>query len=293
MRAFVLPRFPISDDVLADATQTRNFLPILHDMYIYISRVAITCAEIHPSSAGVRPIPELNRAVLAGLLCRCCRLMYASIKLSDDGLFGETIAILQRCITETAFRIRWLCKKNDPSEFERYMADGLKKEVALREQIRSNIRTRGGQMLAIEKRMLDSTGRMLEVSGMTEEQVSSKKNKMPDFKTICTEIDLGPLYLAVQKLGSHSIHGNWPDLLEHYISRQADGLFELKDHSSHIHANQYLFPSLFVISATKDYLQYIAGHIWSVEDLAPELIKAETILEAISKEQSVGDYEAL
>lgn len=289
MQPFVLPPLPtFSKEKWAEAKRTKDYRPILFDLYGYVGLVTITCAEIHPSSADIRPIPELNRAVLTGLLCRCCRLMLASIKLSDEDRFGETLAILQRCIAESAFRVRWLCKKNDQTYFNRYIADGLKAEVALRDQITTNIKIRGGQIFPIEKRMLDSTGRMLEESGMTEEQVSSTK-EMPKFNTICTDIDLGDLYLVVQKLGSHSIHGNWSDILMYYVSKQEDGSFALQDHDAPPHANQYLYPSLFVLSATKDYLNYIAGHKWTIDNLAPELLQVEQLLWKIAHEQSVGD----
>lgn len=289
MQTFALPPLPsFNEETWAEAKKTKDYRPILFDLYRYVGLVTLTCAEIHPSSADIRSIPELNRAVLAGLLCRCCRLMLASIKLSDEDRFGETLAILQRCIAESAFRVRWLCKKNDQTCFDQYLADGLRKEIDLRNLIRTNIERRGGETLPIEKRMMDSTGRMLEESGMTEVRVSSTK-QMPKFNTICTDIGLGDLYLAVQKLGSHSIHGNWPDVLMYYVSKQEDGIFALQDHNSPPHANQYLYPSLFVLSATKDYLDYIAGHKWTIDKLAPELLEVEQLLLKIASEQSVGD----
>jgi len=290
MQTFALPPLPsFNEETWAEAKKTKDYRPILFDLYSYVGLVTITCAEIHPSSAGMRPIPELNRAVLAGLLSRCCRLMLASIKLSDEDRFGETLAILQRCITESAFRVRWLCKKNSQTDYNQYLADGLKAEVALRDRIRTNIKSRGGQVLPIEKRMLDSTGRMLDESGMTEDQVSSAK-RMPKFNAICDDIDLGDLYLAVQKLGSHSIHGNWSDILMYYVSRQEDGSFSIQDHNARPHANQYLYTSLFVLSATKDYLLYICGHNWSIDKLAPELLQVESLLWKIADEKATGDY---
>src|SRR6266480_119580 len=66
-------------------------------------------AHIQRSTLAFRHIPSQHYHVLVGLLNRCARLMLSNIALSHEGKFGETTAIIDRCIFETAVKLTWLC----------------------------------------------------------------------------------------------------------------------------------------------------------------------------------------
>jgi hypothetical protein len=235
-------------------------------------------------------MPASHFALLAGLLNRCCRLMLANIKLTDDGLFAESSRILDRCIMESAFRLRWLCRKNDPNFFQCCIADGLKAEVELRQNIRRQINARGGTVLPIEDRMLRSTERMLNASGMTEGDVCAAPH-MPRFDKICGELDLPhQFYLAVQKIGSHPVHGSWSDLMTFYLEWDQNNGFKIADHNARPHDNQYIFGSLFVIDATIDFLKFIDNTQAPIEKYAPELLEARDLIININRILAEPDF---
>jgi hypothetical protein len=83
--------------------------------------------------------------------------MLANIALSHEGKFGETTAIVDRCIFETAVKIVWLCEDPSQEKFDQYLAEGLKTDLEFKAQIESNIAARNGQAQPIETRMLRST----------------------------------------------------------------------------------------------------------------------------------------
>ena len=85
--------------------------------------------------------------VLIGLLNRCARLMLSNVALSHERKFGETTAIVDRCIFESAVKIIWLCHAASDEEFTRYLADGLKTEVEFKARIEADIAANGGATL--------------------------------------------------------------------------------------------------------------------------------------------------
>src|SRR5437016_11665204 len=109
--------------------------------------------------------------------------MLANVALSHQGVFGETTAIIDRCIFESAVKIIWLVNSQDKEKFRRFIADGLKTELELKDEIDSIIASRDGHQLVIEKRMLESIQRAIDSSGMSAQEIADTK-KLPDLATM-------------------------------------------------------------------------------------------------------------
>jgi Family of unknown function (DUF5677) len=171
------PKF--SADDWKRARDSGDYCPLLFEWYKFTSTLCNFSASIRPDSPAVRPINRLHYAVLIGLLNRCARLMLSNVALSHEGLFGETTAIVDRCIFESCVKVCWLCQNAAADGFERFLADGLKIELELKEKIERAVTSRGGQTLEIEKRMLQSIARYVESSGMSAADVAAAK-KLPD-----------------------------------------------------------------------------------------------------------------
>jgi hypothetical protein len=75
--------------------------------------------------------------------------MLSNVALSHEGKFGETTAIIDRCIFESAVKIIWLCQSASDEEFTRYLADGLKTELEFKKRIKRNIVANGGKVSPI------------------------------------------------------------------------------------------------------------------------------------------------
>ncbi|HJW33186.1 MAG TPA: DUF5677 domain-containing protein [Holophagaceae bacterium] len=204
----------------------------------------------------IAEIPRMHFTICIGLLNRCSRLMLANTRLSHEGLYGETTGIVDRSIFESAVKVSWLCLKGDAESFDRYLADGLKTELELKDQIITAIEKRNGVTLNIEQRMLASIDSHIQDSGLSEGQIREAK-KLPDLATMLDNLGEARLmYVVGQKMGSHHVHGTWPSLKFHYLDKSPEGVWSPRDHNCSTHQNQYVHVSLAVLSAMKSFISF-------------------------------------
>ena len=205
--------------------ETGDYSSVLFEWYKY---VALLCAHyccLRRGSPPFQSIPPLHYSVLTGLLNRCARLMSSNVVLSREGLFGETTAILDRCILESAIKVIWLCTKADDESFARFITSGLKTELELKNDITARISERGGTPLEIEKRMLNSIQNYMNLSGLSEAEIKATK-RLPDLASMIQTIGPDPLlYIVGGRVGSEPIHGTWSSLITHYLEEK-DGEFK-------------------------------------------------------------------
>ncbi|MBB5446460.1 hypothetical protein HDG38_005095 [Paraburkholderia sp. WSM4177] len=216
-------------------------------------------------------------------------MMLSNISLSHEGRFGETTAIVDRCIFESCVKVSWLCKDQGNGErFARYIADGLQSELELMQSIDRAVSSRGG-VLAIEKRMLDSIGTHIRRSGLTETEISDAR-KLPSLAAMLEEIGQDRLlYVVGQRLGSHHVHGTWSSLLLHYLDHDDSGLFRPRGHDCSTHVNQYMLVPLLVLNAMTSFVEFV---IADEDDRLPLVQLFDSIreeLERIFKVVSAGD----
>ncbi len=236
-----IPDRPIfASEVQQECERTGDFSPLLFEWYKYVGLLCHLVACFERESPAWRDAPPLYYTVLVGLMHRCSRLMLSNIALSANGKFGETTTLIDRCILETAIKVQWLCYKNDPESFVRYLADGLKNDLILKSEIENNIRQRNGKPVAIEQRMLNSIDRCVEASGLSQSAITEAK-KLPDLFKMYTDLGMPDgAYTVIQRMGSHAVHGTWTDLLHNYLNRTIDGSFTLRDHNVPTHQVQYV-----------------------------------------------------
>lgn len=217
--------------------------------------------------------------------------MLSNIALSHSGLHAETLRILERCITESAINVLWLCHKDDPSLFDRYLADGTKNDLELRTVILENVGRRNGKQLVIEERMLRSIDRLVRSTGLIGEEIVEIPG-LPNFKQRLESLDFDEYhYLAFQKMGSHSIHGTWPDLLTYYLEWDEGERFSPSDHDARPHENQYISISFLVLDAIRCFLDYIVVPKYEVNEFAPQLKETHDLLRRINTSLCEGDFE--
>ena len=269
--------------------KANDFCPILFEWYKYTGLIANTVASIDRRSPAAKRVHNSHYGALIGLLNRCSRLMLANVALSHEGLYGETTALIDRCIFESCVKVQWLCLKTSDESFSRYIAEGLKSELALKSEIETRIASNDGAVLPIERRMLDSIGRCLATSDLIEEQIAAAK-KLPDLASMLDALGRDKLaYVVGQKIGSHHVHGTWPSLLFHYLEQDEDGTFRPRDHNVPTHVNQYVFIPLMVISASKAFSAWLmnepeaSGLIDMLQSLEDELL-------SINREVIGGDF---
>jgi hypothetical protein len=238
-----------SDELIEQCTQSSDFRPMLFEWYKFVGIFCNQVSSISQGSPAFQKIPPVHFAVLIGLLNRCSRLMLANTRLSSTKKYGETTRLLDRSISESAIKIQWLCYKDNAESFVRYLADGLKKDLILKEEIKKNILSRNGSILVIEKRMLESIQNCLNLSGLSEKDVKDAK-KLPDFAKMCKDLKLhDSVYTAIQRMGSHAVHGTWSELVFNYIQHEDGQIFYPRDHEIETQDGQFVAIIRLVLGA--------------------------------------------
>ena len=253
-------------DLVEECRRSGKVMPIIFEWYKYVGRITIDTANIIPDQPACRSVPPVQFAVLIGLLNRIFRLQLATLRLGHDRKHGESVRILGRCIDETAVKVRWLCEAELSDRFERYLAEGLRRDLESKDRIECNIERRDGEILEIERRMLASIDRCVTASGLTEEQVRGACH-LPNLWSIYADLGYEPfVYLATQALGAHAVHGTWTDLMFHYLEPDETEGLTLQDHPSRPNEEQFVMSSSLILDALSSFVTYImdteASHIY-------------------------------
>ena len=228
-------------------------MPLLFEWYKHIGILAIQFACISQQSPSLKPISPVHYAFLIGSLGRCARLMLSTMRLGSEAKHGETTALLARCLFETCIKISWLCKTSGADRFERLIAEGLKTDLELKQQILAEIGKRGGVELVIERRMIGSIDRFVTLSGMDEATILSAKQP-PNLASMMASIAYDRLdYVCAQRMGSHYVHGTFSDLVKNYLDER-EGALLIADNLVSPNENEYIFGATFVLRALKDFV---------------------------------------
>lgn len=263
---FLLKPPTFSDELVEDCTKSGDFRPILFEWYKFVGLLCNTVACISPESPGLRNIPPVHYVIFIGLLNRCSRLMLSNTCLSSTRKFGETTRLLDRSIYESAVKIQWLCHKNDDDSFLRYLADGLVKDLILKRQIEKNIEDRNGEILVIEQRMLNSIKECIELSGLSEQEITDAK-KFPDFALMLKNLGFSDIsYTAIQRMSSHAVHGTWSDLILNYLRHDDGQRLSPRDHEIDTQDVQFIMVIRLVLGAVKSFLNYVVSDVSEVSE---------------------------
>jgi hypothetical protein len=270
-----------------------DFAPILFEWYKFVSALCNFFACIQPNSPAVRKMDYTQYAVLVGLLNRCSRLMLSNVALSHEGLFGETTALIDRCIFDSCVKVAWLCQNEAADNFDRFFADGLRTELELKAEISANIQSRGGAVLTIERRMLESIERTIRSSGLDDAAVLEAK-RLPDLATMIASVGGDRLmYIVGQRIGSHRIHGTWTSLRMHYLEEadQGEGMLRPRDHNCSTHINQYVFVPWAVLTALKSFVCFIFADAKDAEPVQGLIDSVVGEINAVNREVVGQDFE--
>jgi Family of unknown function (DUF5677) len=220
--------------------------------------------------------------------------MLANIALSHEGEFGESTSILDRCIFESSVILRWLCRSDAADRFDRYIASGLRTELEIAEQINASITKRGnGEVLQIEKRMLESVSGFLDEAGFDEEKIRSTKG-LPDLAAMLNILGHQRFsYTAGQRIGSHHVHGTWVGLRYHYVEKDGHGKYRAK-HKSYTHENQYVYVTYSVLAALADFVEFVFQNADEEKQAILDLFKStEEEITKVNKEVVGSDFDAV
>jgi hypothetical protein len=119
----------------------------------------------------------------------------------------------------------------------------LKADLKLKAEILRQIKLEGRDASPLEDKMLKSISNSFKVAELDEVSITSVK-KLPDLATRMQGVGLHKsLYVAVQNMGSHAVHGRLADLLKHYLVETEPSIFVPNLESTPTFENQYIVTS--------------------------------------------------
>lgn len=201
-----------------------------------------------------------NQAILGGHLVRLYKLI--------DGLLDqtckhrrETSFVLGRLAFECIVNLRYLIAHASDELFHSYCSYSLQHERRLLARIQANIKARGGEELPIERRMINSIERSFRVSGIDLKDVPKTKERNWGGLNIferAKAVGLEAAYLAAFGGASHTVHGNWQDLVEYHLENVNEDSF-LADFEWHAPRPQLLDAiTLHAAETAADFVHYLA-----------------------------------
>jgi hypothetical protein len=165
-----------------------------------------------------------DEAIVAGNLTRLIKLNTSFLENICNGRL-EICYILSRCIAETAINSQYMLHEGEERVLRNYIKYSLITEKELWNTIQENVSKREDEKLDIELRMQTSIKNSFEKSDFEIEDVN-KSSKWKSIKERALAVAGEQFYKVFYGIASHSIHGNWQDILMNNLSKKSDG-FEI------------------------------------------------------------------
>ena len=228
------------------------------------------------TTVGSKATWDVEQAVLGGHLVRMFKLMRFVLGESMENR-ADLLSVLIRLLAECVINLRYLIVNRSKELIDSYVAYSLQHEKELADVIRSNIGSREGVELPIERRMLNSIAKTFENSCFPESSLPAKKIRNWGGKNLyekAAAVELRDAYLSIFGGPSRNVHGGWQDLLQFHLECVGPGEFKPDLEFSRPRPQP-------IYSLTHLICETIAGYAASLEHetLAPVLSRLEDLNE--------------
>ncbi len=217
----IIPKFSSTD--LEKFDDENSFM----DAYVELLKQSITLLFLIVGGKyceGKEGLPKKitrDEAIIAGNLTRLIKLNTSFLENICNGKL-EICYIISRCIAETAINIQYMLIEGEDRVLKNYIKYSLITEKELWNTIQENVKDRGGDKKHIEDRMEESIKNSFQKSDFDLSEV----NKSSKWKSIAKRAEAvagDQFYKVFYGISSHSIHGNWQDILTNNLSKEEEG----------------------------------------------------------------------
>ncbi|PYP84632.1 MAG: hypothetical protein DMG65_22120 [Candidatus Angelobacter sp. Gp1-AA117] len=274
---------PVDISGLDNLKRSGDIDALVFELYKEAAAVLAAIAHLYESKDGTGGFKR-NQAICAALLIRIAKFMTAVMQLSAKDKRREVVFVLNRCILESAATLEFLTRKNEDRQYDQFIEESLGAERELHDEIQANIKARGGEIWPIEERMLKSIDRVCRASGFKITDVSLKaKGWGVSLRERLKAIGKEELYLTIQRLPSHAVHGSWVDLLQNNLEwDEKGGFFKPEFEWSSVDARGLGPIALLALDSVEPYISlYFGSHSLStvilsrIEDLMDRIKKVD------------------
>jgi hypothetical protein len=273
--------------VTVDAEQMRKFTREEEFNTLAVHLMVETASYVCAAACMISdPSPwDRDHAAVGGNIVRLYKLL--------DGLLdqlcqcrGEIVFILMRPVFETLINVQFLIQNFTPETITSYVKVSLRHERKLRDRVTSNIADRGGIMLPIEDRMLQSIDRTARIAGISLDEMDVRGATNWGGKNIferAKDVGLDHAYLAAIGGGSNSIHGNWQELSGHHLEwDEHTGHFKPKTSWAAPRPQVALGLSRVIVDTLAVYFKFMGGDL-VFSEIAPTLHDLVWRIDVVSK----------
>jgi Family of unknown function (DUF5677) len=236
---------------------------LVFELYKEALSIVNLVAHLLDDAAAAKGGWTRNQAACAGLMIRISKFMLVVTQLGATKNRAEVVHALNRSILESCTNLEFLASRNEEQWFEQFVKFSLGPERALYDLIQKNVAERGGGVRPIEKRMLESIDNVCAASGARIQDVNQKYGDWGGgVRERLKALKKEELYVGVQRIPSHAVHGTWVDLIMNHL--EYDGKKDVyMPHSDFGWVDARLLGpiAIFVLEATKAYLERYFSHI--------------------------------
>lgn len=267
-----------SEGELASFDNEDLFVGISVDLLIEVGSYIMVATNIYRADTRCW---DRNQAIIGGNMVRLYKLISAILDQTCQNR-REIAFILGRLAFETIVNVKYLISFRAEDPFQSYIQYSMKHEKRLYNRINKNIDAAGGDILPIEQRMLNSIQNAVIKSEITLDELDTRQPRNWANKNVferAQAVGLDNAYLGVFGGGSHSVHGNWMDLLDYQLEK-VDGGFKAQ-HEWRVPRPQInMAIALLSTHAIREYFSYLQDE---------QIIDVETLDIVDKRIQSLGE----
>lgn len=253
-----IPITKIDRAVIEQFESEGNYVGVALDLLIEAGSYICVAANLYRNDEMCWTRDE---AILGGHLVRLFKLVDALLDQTYKNR-RETSVVIARLVFECIVNLRYMIANASDDLFRSYRIYSLQHELRLLERIEADISYRGGLFKPIEERMIKSILASFDASGLSRQEVADTRQRNWSGLNLydrAKSVGLDQAYLAAFGGGSHTIHGNWQDLLEYHLEKIDNDAYRANI-GWHMPRPQILEALVtLIVGAVADYLEFIAG----------------------------------
>ena len=276
---------PVNEQDISKFERRDEFTKLSFDLFQEAMQFVLIGAGSYLATARADFPHERDQAICVGILVRTCKLMSAVCRLGSTGNGLEANLILLRSISESIVNLRFLISKNDPSLFDKFVNSSLGPERELFDLV-TEISGARGCLVPIEERILEHIHDTCRISGVPIEKVlPGHQTWGAGMKQKLKHLSIEERYCSLQRIPSHSVHGDWVDLVTYHLNineGRYGGCFDFSPETPAF----FLPAAAFVLDGLKDYMnRYFQSVnesqvlISGIEDLLGRLRRTDELYE--------------
>lgn len=246
----------VDPERLAAFTSEVDFTGLAVDLLVEVGSYVCVVASILP---GNTKCWTRDQAIIGGNVVRLFKLISALLDQTCQHR-RETTFIVARLAFETIVNIKYLISFESTELFDSYVRYSLHHERKLYDRIHENIQARGGEQLPVEIRILSSISKTVRLSGVALTDLLPNRPRNWGNKNLferAEAVGLASVYLAAFGGTSHTVHGNWMDLLEYHL-QDAEGGFQPQLEWRHPRPQPLNVIALLATDVIQEYLNHIS-----------------------------------